>query len=410
MSFVLDEHNAAAYLAARGLLAPEAAARATAVALGGGVSNTVIRVSVPGAPDEPGWSGEFDAGGGAGAGGTALVIKQSLSRLRVAEEWFADRERIYRECAAIRYLGKALPAAVVPQARYEDRDNFLFVMTAAPPGGVNWKDALLDGRIDVGAAGQVGALLGRIHRRSSVRDDAAIPPELRQFADRRCFVQLRIDPYHRAAAAVHPDLAGVIETEAQRMLKRGRALVHGDYSPKNIIVAGQSDRRAGGAPEARAPFLLDFEVAHLGNPVFDLAFMLNHLALKAIHRPELAPQYNAAARAFWMAYRKGSAAGSRAGGANASADTDTVISTVSDTAPDAVSDAAHDSDAEALERDTVRQVGVLLLARVDGKSPVEYITDGERKDFVRGLGRAILLGNMASLDEVHSRLADAAAA
>ena len=410
MSFVLDEHNAAAYLAARGLLAPEAAARATAVALGGGVSNTVIRVSVPGAPDEPGWSGEPDAGGGAGAGGTALVIKQSLSKLRVAEEWFADRERIYRECAAIRYLGKALPGAVVPQARYEDRDNFLFVMTAAPPGGVNWKDALLDGRIDVDAAGQVGALLGTIHRSSGVRDDAAIPPELRQFADQRCFVQLRIDPYHRAAAAVHPDLAGVIETEAQRMLNRGRALVHGDYSPKNIIVAGQYGNWTGAAAEAAAPagapFLLDFEVAHLGNPVFDLAFMLNHLALKAIHRPELAPQYNAAARAFWTAYRKGSAAGSRAGGANTSADTDTV----SDTAPDAAHDAAHDYDAGALERDTVRQVGVLLLARVDGKSPVEYITDGERKDFVRGLGRAILLGKMAWLDEVHSRLADAAAA
>ena len=393
MSFVLDEHNAAAYLAARGLLTPDAAARATAVALGGGVSNTVIRVSVPGAPDERGWSGEPDAGGGAGAGGTTLVIKQSLSRLRVAEEWFADRERIYRECAAIRYLGKALPGAVVPQARYEDRDNFLFVMTAAPPGGVNWKDALMDGRIDVDAAGQVGALLGTIHRHSAVWEDAAIPPELRQFADQRCFVQLRIDPYHRAAAAVHPDLAGVIEAEAQRMLKRGRALVHGDYSPKNIIVAGQSGNRAGGATEATAPaggpFLLDFEVAHLGNPVFDLAFMLNHLALKAIHRPELAPQYNAAARAFWTAYRKGSAA---------------------DTASDAAPDAAHDYDAEALERDTVRQVGVLLLARVDGKSPVEYITDGERKDFVRGLGRAILLGKMAWLDEVHSRLADAAAA
>ncbi len=408
MSFVLDEHNAAAYLAARGLLAPEAAARATAVALGGGVSNTVIRVSVPGPSDEPGWSGESDAGGGAGAGETALVIKQSLSRLRVAEEWFADRERIYRECAAIRYLGKALPAGGVPQARYEDRDNFLFVMTAAPPGGVNWKDALLDGRIDSDAAGQVGELLGRIHRHSGVREDAAIPPELRQFADQRCFVQLRIDPYHRAAAAVHPDLAGVIETEAQRMLNRGRALVHGDYSPKNIIVAGQSDHRTGGAPEARAAFLLDFEVAHLGNPVFDLAFMLNHLALKAIHRPELAPQYNAAARAFWMAHRRVKAAGNRAGGANA--DSDTVSDTVSDTAPDAAPDAAHDSGAEALERDTVRQMGVLLLARVDGKSPVEYITDGERKDFVRGLGRAILLGKMAWLDEVHSRLADAAAA
>ena len=347
MPFPLTEQNAVVYLANRRLITPAAAQTATAQALGGGVSNIVVSVAIPGDPD-----------------GT-LVLKQSLPRLRVAQEWLADRERVYRESASLRYLAGVLPTGLVPRVLYEDRDNFLFVMTAAPRHGVNWKDALLSGHIDAAVAGQVGDMLGAIHRHSAVTGNH-VSPALQQFADQHCFIQLRIAPYHRATAAVHPDLADTIETEAQRMLNRRLALVHGDYSPKNIIVSG-----AGASARA---FLLDFEVAHLGNPVFDLAFMLNHLTLKAIHRPELAQQYNAAARSFWSAYRA-------AGGGIAAA-------------------------TAVLERETVRQLGVLLLARIDGKSPAEYITGDEQKRRARRLARVILAGDIASLDELHRRLQD----
>lgn len=345
MPFQLDAANAISYLVGRELIATESARTATATALGGGVSNIVIRVD---------FCGETER---------ALVVKQSLPKLRVAGEWFADRERIYRECAGLKYLAGRLDASGIPRVVFEDRDNFLFVMTAAAAGGVNWKEDLLAGRIDVAVAAQVGKLLGEMHRSSAVAGDK-IPPDLREFADQHCFVQLRIDPYHRAAAAAHPDLAGVIEAEAQRMLNRRRALVHGDYSPKNIIVSG-----AGAAAQA---FVLDFEVVHLGNPVFDLAFMLNHCTLKAIHRPELAGQYNEAARAFRAAYRA-------AGGEVA-------------------------QKVDGSERDTVRQLGVLLLARVDGKSPAEYIVSDAQRQRVRNIARSILSGELVSLDGLHRRL------
>ena len=348
MSFTLTTENAVPYLVERGLLAPAAARTATAEFLGGGVSNVVVRVNP------------------AGDGDDGLVLKQSLPKLRVEEDWFADRGRIYRERAGIDWLAGVLSAGALPQVVYEDRDNFLFVMTAAPADGVNWKDALLAGDIDVTVAGQVGSMLGVIHRSSCVAGDDA-PAELQSFADLDCFVQLRIDPYHRATAAAHPELAGVIEDEARLMLApRGgrRVLAHGDYSPKNVIVSG--------AGAAARVFLLDFEVAHLGNPVFDVAFMLNHFTLKAIHRPELAGQYNDAARSFWQSYA--ATAGDIAG------------------------------DRDALERDTVRQMGALLLARIDGKSPVEYITDDGPKNAARGLASSILRDGIASLADVHARL------
>lgn len=377
MGFMLDAGNAVAYLADRGLIGTAESGRARAALLGGGVSNTVVRVDVPEV---------------SGAGGVrSLVLKQSLPRLRVAGEWYADRERICREWAAAEYLGSVLPPSSVPQVVDTDRGNWLFVMRAAPGGGVNWKEALLDGVIDVGVAARVGSMLGIIHRRSAVAAGGvgAIPPDLREFADRRGFVQLRINPYHRAVAAAHPELAAAIEAEAQRMLAQPRVLVHGDYSPKNIIVSsggtgggnGNSDDGGGDG----AVFLLDFEVAHLGNPVFDLAFLLTHLTLKAIRRPQLAGEYNGAARAFWTGYQD-------AAGDNILGDGGTG------------SEGAL-PERDTLEQDTMRQLGALLLARVDGKSPVEYIVAESQKAQVRRLARDLLAGGIAGLAELHCRLA-----
>ena len=341
MAYALTENNAVEYLLRNGLISSAQAASAIARELGGGVSNVVVRVDFAGPS-------------------SSLVIKQSLPRLRVQQEWLADRARIHREAASLRYLEGLLPGSAVPRVVHENREQFLFAMTAAPPGARTWKVDLLSGRVDTRVATEVGRLLGAMHQQSAVSNQA-IPPELQEFADQHCFVQLRVDPYHRATALAHPDLAEAIESEAQTMLDRRLCLVHGDYSPKNVIVTGTEAR-----PTA---FLLDFEVVHLGNPVFDLAFMLNHFTLKAIHRPDLALRYNLAATAFWSAYCS-------------NAPTFTM-------------------DVMSLQRDAIRQMGVLLLARVDGKSPVEYITSNLDKSKVRRIARDILTGPIRSLSDLH---------
>lgn len=357
MPFPLDAGNAAAYLGRRGVITPAAAASdtTTATTLGGGVSNIVVCVA------------------GAGVPGGAVVVKQSLPQLRVAQEWRADRSRIHREWASLRYLAAILPPDAIPQIIDWDDDNFIYVMTAAPRDGVNWKEALLAGNINAAVAGKVGRLLGKMHRATALTA-GDIPDPLRPFADQRSFVQLRIDPYHRATAAAHPDLAADITAAADQMLGPPLAMVHGDYSPKNVIVAGAGRDAADNSDDANnaAVMLLDFEVVHLGHPAFDLAFMLNHLTLKALHRPEWAAQYNRAAAAFWSEYAA----------------------------------TAHLPPALAatLERDTIRQLGVLLLARVDGKSPVEYITADAAKARVRRLARAILAGELPRLANIHRQL------
>ena len=344
MAYALSETSAVDYLLDHGLITAQQARSASARELGGGVSNIVVRVDIVDPSD-------------------SVVIKQSLPRLRVQQEWLADQARIHHEASALRYLEDILPPRTLPAVVQEDPEHFLFVMTAAPEPTRTWKDDLLSGHVDTQVAAHVGHLLGTMHQHSAVVG-GPIPPGLHEFADQRCFVQLRVDPYHRATAIEHTDLAGTIEDEARAMLGRRLCLVHGDYSPKNVMVS-----RANDGPTA---FLLDFEVVHLGNPIFDLAFMLNHLALKAIHRPDLASQYNAAGNAFWSAYCSN--------------------------AP------TFTADPRKLQFETIRQMGVLLLARIDGKSPAEYITTDAQKSLARRLARTILADDIRSLPDLHEAL------
>ncbi|WP_251329610.1 phosphotransferase family protein [Haloplanus pelagicus] len=278
-------------------------ADATARALGGGVSNHVYEVT-------------WDDG--------CVVVKRPLPNLAVADDWPADVDRVHNEAAAIRTYESVLAAAGVG-ARVPgvvcESDDHVIAIECAPTDAPMWKRELLDGRVDAGVAATVGAVLGAVH------DATADDPTVREtFSEKRPFDQLRVDPYHRATARRNPDVADAIRTEIDRILATDRALVHGDYSPKNVLV----DRAAG-----TVPWILDFEVAHWGDPAFDTAFMLNHLYIKSIYNHDRHAAYADAATRFWDAY--------------------------------------DDAVRWDIERETVTELAVLMLARVDGKSPVEYV-------------------------------------
>ena len=319
---ILTAATVGAYLRSRGLVDTDAQTEATE--LGGGVSNVVLDVQ---------------------ASGLSCVVKQSLPRLRVAEEWLAKRERALTEARALELAALLLPGAV-PRVLDVDRERCAFTIERAPASWHAWKDDLLEGHADQTVARRVGALLAGWHAGT-----AGDPQVAEAFADLEGFDQLRIDPYYRAVARVHPDLAATMESYAERLLGPGRCVVHGDYSPKNVLVGNGR------------LWIIDFEVAHFGEPTFDLAFMLNHLFLKALHRPLGGSGYLGCAGAFWDAY---------AGGV-----------------PDAL---APDPGA------TLGQVGCLMVARVDGKSPAEYLVEDERRR-ARSLGRRLLADPPESLDE-----------
>ena len=326
----IDAQSAAAYLKQSGRFPNEQAIHVQE--LSGGVSNIVLRVEPEGEP--------------------AFVIKQCRERLRVVMEWFAPLERIWTECAALRMLGDILPAGSVPVILFEDRDNYLFAMTCAPPESVTWKSLLMDGHLDPAIATNLGTILGTIHAASP-----AHPITNTTLADTTLFTELRIDPYYRTTAKRHPAIAPQIESLIADMNRppADRTLVLGDFSPKNILVHNDG------------LILLDFECAHAGDPAFDLGFFLTHLLLKAMRaeteRIVSFENYLDLTVAFWPAYLERRS--------NESFDPDPLI------------------------RRACLHTAACCLSRVDGKSPVEYL-DEEMKCICRGFAHAVLTREPAS--------------
>ena len=347
MAFDLNENNVTHYLMSEGLLKYQDVVDVET--LGWGISNTVVKVMTT---------------------NRNIVVKQSLEYLRVKEEWKADRTRIYRERECIDILKDVLEAGSLPEIIYEDQSNFLFVMSAAPEDSVNWKELLLSGKISPEIAKKSGTLLRRLHN-----IDIELLGRKEIFANLDSFVELRIDPYHRTVSRLHRDVSDIIDREADRMLETQVALVHGDYSPKNLLVFKNK------------PFLIDFEVAHYGNPVFDLAFMLNHLLLKAIANAPQKKDFFDAIKQFLIGY-------------NSSPDLPADHAVKNDNHQMPIAWGGKWSDRPIREIDLIKQIGCLMLSRIDGKSPVEYINNQPMKAFVRRLSKRLLVENLEFIAEM----------
>jgi 5-methylthioribose kinase len=284
------------------------------------------------------------------SGGEAWVLKQALAKLRVPNDWFSSPERIHREALGLRFLPQLAPAGTITPLVFEDHAQHLLAMQAVPQPHHNWKALLLAGSLDLSHVEQFGRLLGLIHRNSAQRR-----PELEPvFGDRSFFETLRLDPYYRFAAGQVPAAAPFLENLIQETLAVRMTLVHGDYSPKNILVH-----------EGKL-VLLDHEVIHFGDGAFDLGFSLTHLLSKAHHFRHRRGDFAEAARHYWQVYY--SELGSRGWG-------------------------------QEFEQRAVRHTLACLLARVAGKSPLEYLDAGERQEQQRVV--VGLMGNApASIPEL----------
>lgn len=298
-----------------GLVAP--GEPVTGEALTGGVSSEIYRVDTARGP---------------------CCVKRALARLKVQAVWEApvERNRYEREYLA---LAAAVVPGAVPAVLAADDASGSFAMTYLDPvDHPVWKAELLAGRADPAAATAVGDRLGRIHAATADRADLE-----ERFPTADLFDALRLEPYLTATAVAHPDLAARIGALRDRTATTRRVLVHGDVSPKNVLVG------------PAGPVLLDAECATVGDPAFDLAFCANHLLLKCRFRPAARDGYLACLRALADAY---------------------------------LAHVTWEAPAE-VEARTASLLPALLLARIDGKSPVEYLDDTARSA-ARGSARAML--------------------
>jgi aminoglycoside phosphotransferase (APT) family kinase protein len=244
-------------------------------------------------------------------------------------------------------VGEIVPGSV-PRVIGQDDATKSFVMEFLGPEFRNWKAQLLAGDVDARMASRVGDVLGRIHSATADRSDLA-----HRFATDDNFYAIRLEPYLVESSRVHPQLADVLLALVTRTAATRRVLVHGDVSPKNVL-AGPT-----------GPVLIDAECAWFGDPAFDLAFCLNHFRMKAAHlrheTESLMSCFGGMTRAYF----------------------------------------AHVQwePTRELERRTASLLPGLTLARVAGKSPVEYLS-GPAGELVRKLAMQLLLQQPTSLEAV----------
>jgi len=284
-------------------------------------------------------------------GSRRFVVKRALPKLRVRDDWFAGISRNATERDFIDCVGGILPGAV-PRLLPTRSSSGYFAMEYLGAGYENWKTQLLRGQIDSEPAVASGALLGRLQRLT--RDCGNLR---RRFDTMPMFCALRLEPYLRTTGQRHPALRHWFEDEADRLATAREVLVHGDFSPKNILVS------------ATRIVLLDCEAACYGDAAFDPAFLLNHLFLKALGNRSDATMLATAIDRAWKSFL-----------AHASGD------------------GAAGKDA-VLERRVTRLLLLLMLARVDGKSPVEYLLPPQQ-EVVRTFVAAQLATDPHTLDRL----------
>ena len=297
-------------------------------ALAGGVSSDIWKVTTP---------------------TRSFCVKRALAKLKVAADWQAPVERNRYEVAWMRIAHGIVPGAA-PEILYHDPAEMCCAMSYLDPRDHRlWKSELRDGRTDAVDAAEVGRRLGRIHAATANKPQVAA-----QFPRHDIFHAIRLEPYLEATAAAHPDLREALFGLSRRTGATRLAMVHGDVSPKNILLG------------PAGPVFLDAECACIGDPAFDLAFCLNHLLLKCLWNPAARAGYHACFEAMTQAY----------------------LGEVSW------------EPAAAVERRAASLLPGLLLARVDGKSPAEYIcSDGDRGR-VRRCARVLLVAPPSRLGDV----------
>jgi len=281
-----------------------------------------------------------------------IIVKQSRPQLRTQRQWFSDPERIYREEAVQRLLAERLPGSV-PAVRGSAPEHFAYAMEHAPWEARPWKALLLEGQLHLETAQRAGQLLARMH--------ALEVGEGSFLQESRIFEQLRAEPFYDRVAEVHTDLRAIIRQLRYHLTHLPIGLCHGDYTPKNLLVTEES------------LLLVDHETALVGEPAMDVGLFFCHLLLKAFRKPAWRNAMLGLMRTALRAY--------------------------SSTVP---------SRGDLLER-AIGHLGVCLLARIDGTSPVDYLPQEATREAIRQYARALLLEGVGDWEEVFARVSDALA-
>ncbi|MCG2587237.1 phosphotransferase family protein [Rhodohalobacter sulfatireducens] len=283
-------------------------------------------------------------------GVNSVVVKQALPKLNVEDDWYADISRNENEQKFLQFLN-TIKTEATPELLYSNSEHSFFVMEFLDEEFQNWKKQMLNGVFNSQIAEKSAELLATIHQKSWDNEHLK-----KKFNKADNFYELRTEPYLVTTGERHPELKYLFIDEVKRLKSHREAIVHGDFSPKNIMI--KNDRVV----------LLDHEVAWFGDPAFDLAFLLNHLYLKMLNHFKKTGKFEDLTKIAWATYFE----------------------------------SMGSEIEEQMELRTIRLLLMMMLARIDGKSPVEYL-ETDQQEFVRSFVMANLPAGIYSHAEINQK-------
>lgn len=274
--------------------------------------------------------------------GRGVIIKQALAQLDVAQEWTANPNRVVAEAEGLAWFNRITPDHVPAPIAVVERLHSL-VLPMAPQPSPDLRSVVLENPQDFKP--EWPKILGKLLALWHAADHR--PALGSSLDDTSRLLDLRVNPFYLDMAHTWPEHASAIEALAEELLSVRTAVVHGDFTPKNVLCL----------PEGNL-WVVDTEVCHIGNPVIDTASMVAHLVLKALH------------------YRNDSATAHALTCARA----------------DFLGELSASSTPPRLDA----HVGVFLAVRVAGRAPVSYLNEPTRH-IVSTMARALVEG--APLEE-----------
>jgi 5-methylthioribose kinase len=277
-----------------------------------------------------------------------LILKQALKWFKIEKEISVPLDRNLCEQDCIDLMNSFLAPGIVPEIRFRDRGNYLFIMTCAQDGSRQWKEILLEGKVDLTIATRIGQVLAKIHNHTAYNKEIE-----EKFRGNSIYILGRIDPCYREIQRLIPELRIAMQKIIDETISRQEALCTADFNPKNTLVKGKKI------------MLVDHEGAHYGDPSFDIGLFLAHIFLKSVHNWKLKNAYFNLARSFWNAY---------------SSEISVWL-------------------LEDFERRVVQHIAAMMLARVIGKLPVEYLGEKD-KVVVQSVSKEAILRSVSRISDL----------
>ena len=255
-------------------------------------------------------------------------VKFALPKMRVEADWFAPIYRNLSEYEWLKLAEKIIPDNTPKMFGFSKKMGGFAMEYVGGDDCFVWKEKLFKFPPDISIAEKVGKTFGKVQSHTGREDfDSSA------FQKKDVFFHMRIEPYILYTGSNHPDLKPIFDEMARNLSDTNHTVVHGDVSPKNILV------------KSGEPILIDAECATMGDPAFDVAFCLNHFFLKAVFSPNFKGELEQAAKSFFENYFE----------------------------------FVHWEDKQEFNQRVAKLLPMLGLARVDGKSPVEYLNPDQQQ-------------------------------